>query len=163
MDGLCPIWKGILSQSFSWKKLSTETYGKCNLKQEEQFYAERGSRLKNICLSKLLTVYLPFTFRKNLNKAIYSIYGNLLASFKYRRFPCWGEIKPPTPVLRPIYFQLQRKPLWLANFYSSLFNLPSHSYGQFTIGDNEKNKTIIIFSSCFSSSGKLPVRMRCQV
>ena len=33
-------------------------------------------------------MYLPFSFRKNLNKAIYIIYGNLLP----------GEIMPPTPI-----------------------------------------------------------------
>ena len=59
--------------------------------------------------------YLPFSFRKkNLNKVRYNIYGNLLQVFNYkhRRFPSWGEIKPPTPVLQPIHFQLQRKPLY---------------------------------------------------
>ena len=30
--------------------------------------------------------------------------------------------------------------------------------GHFAIGDNEKNKTIVIFSSSLSPSGKLPVR-----
>ena len=56
--------------------------------------------------------YLPFSFRKkNLNKVRYNIYGNLLQVFNYkhRRFPSWGEIKPPTPALQPIQFQLQRK------------------------------------------------------
>ena len=54
-------------------------------------------------------------------------------------------------------FQLQRKPLYQV-IYSSLKDLPSHSQGHFAIGDNEKNKTIVIFSSSLSPSGKLPVR-----
>ena len=36
--------------------------------------------------------------------------------------------------------------------------MPSHSHEHFAIGDNEKNKTIVIFSSSLSPSGKLPVR-----
>ena len=58
-----------------------------------------------------VTVYLPSSFRKNLNKARYRIYGNLLPVFD-TEVPSWGEIvKPPTPVLQPIHLQLQRKPL----------------------------------------------------
>ena len=46
-------------------------------------------------------------------------------------------------LLQPIHFQLQRKPLYLV-IYSSLKDLSSHSHGHFAIGDNEKNKTIVI-------------------
>ena len=34
-----------------------------------------------------------------------------------------------------------------------------HSQGQFTIEDNEKNKTIVILSSSLLPSGKLPGRV----
>ena len=78
------------------------------------------------------------------------------------KVPSWGELKPQTPVLQPIHFQLQRKSLYLV-IYSSLFDLPSQSHGQLAIGDNEKNETIVIFSSSLSPSGKLLVRMWYQV
>ena len=48
--------------------------------QEEKLYAERGLRLKNLCLSNLLCI-CHFLFETNVNKAKYSIYGNLLPVF----------------------------------------------------------------------------------
>ena len=33
--------------------------------------------------------------------------------------------------------------------YSSFLDLPSHWHGQFAFGDNEKNKTIVIFVFIF--------------
>ena len=62
-------------------------------------------------------------------------------------------LAPKVPVLRrnkatissssTAHFELQRKPLYLV-IYSSLLDLPSHSHGQFAIGDNEKNMTMVI-------------------
>ena len=40
------------------------------------------------------------------------------------------------------------KPLYLV-IYSSFLDLPPHSNGQFAVGDNEKNKTIIILVFIF--------------
>ena len=48
--------------------------------QEEQLYSECGARLNNFYLSKLLCIF-PSLFAKNLNKARYNIYGNLLPVF----------------------------------------------------------------------------------
>ena len=48
--------------------------------QEELLYAECGARLNNFYLSKLLCIF-PSLFAKNLNKARYNIYANLLPVF----------------------------------------------------------------------------------
>ena len=49
--------------------------------QEEQLYAECRARLNNFYLSKLLCIF-PSLFTKNLNKARYNIYENLLPVFR---------------------------------------------------------------------------------
>ena len=36
-----------------------------------------------------------------------------------------------------------------SRFYSNNLDLPSHSHGQLAVGDNEKNKTIVIFVFIF--------------
>ena len=45
--------------------------------------------------------------------------------------------------------------------YSNFLDLPSHSHGQFTIGDNEKEKDDchVFLHLNLSPSGKLPLRM----
>ena len=106
------------------------------------------------------TVYLPFSFPKNLNKERYSMYGNLLPVFSTEGFRL--EVKythqlqyfnrsilAATKTLRYNLFKL----VWFAITLA----------GKFAIGDNEKNKTIIKFSLSLSPSGKLPVWIWCQV
>ena len=89
--------------------------------QEEQVYAERGARLKNFHSSNLLCIW-PSLFGTYLNKAKYSIYEKHLKVLKGRRFPFWGEIKPPTPELLTVHFSAALKALALGNLFK-LFRL----------------------------------------
>ena len=97
------------------------------------------------------TVILPFSFRKisqQSNKASTEIAYQLLAPkvSVFRR----NKVTNSSASTRAIpLVQLQWKPLYLV-IYSSLLDLPSHSHGNFAVGDSEKNKTIVIFSSSLS-------------
>ena len=72
----------ILAQSFSCKKLSNQrpTENTVRNTRRTTLYAECGARLNSFYLSKLLCIF-PSFFAKNLNKARYNIYGNLLPVF----------------------------------------------------------------------------------
>ena len=130
--------------------------------QEEQLYAECGTRLNNYYLSKLLCIF-PSLFTKNLNKARYNIYGNLLPVFS-TNVPVLRRNKATNSRILTYPFSAATKTFVLGIIYSSLKDLPSHSHGPFAIGDNEKNKRIAIFLHfSLSPGGKLSVRMSCQV
>ena len=81
----------------------------------------------------------------------------------FRRLPSWGEIKLPTPLSTLIDpFSAATETLVLGNliklvWFSITFARVLCHWG------NEKNKVIVIFSSSLSPSGKLPVRMWCQL
>ena len=91
------------------------------------------------------TVIVPFSFRKipqQSNIASTEIAYQVLAPKVpvFRR----NKVTNSSASTRAIHFQLQCKPLHLV-IHSSLLDLPSHSHGPFAVGDNEKNKTIVIF------------------
>ena len=108
--------------------------------QEEQLYAECGTRY----LSKLLCIFSSL-FTKNLNKARYNIYGNLLPVLALK-VPVLRRNKATNSSTSTDPFSTATKTLAKV-IYSSLKDLPSHSHGHFAIGDNKKNKTIAIFFS----------------
>ena len=108
-----------------------------------QLYTECGARLNNPFLSKLLCIF-PSLFAKNLNKARYNIYGNLLPVFS-TKVPVLRRNKATNSSTLTYPFSAATKTLVLGIIYSSLKDLPSHSHGPFAIGDNEKNKTIAYF------------------
>ena len=112
---------------FSPKSLAARNWVIRNLRriqfaiQEEQLYSEHGARLKNFHSSNLLCIW-PSLFGTYLNKAKYSIYEKHLKVLKRRRFPFWGEIKPPTPELLTVHFSAALKALALGNLFK-LFRL----------------------------------------
>ena len=92
------------------------------------------------------TVILPFSFRKisqQSNKASTEIAYQVLAP-KVPVFRRNKVINSSASTRAIPLVQLQWRPLYLV-IYSSLLDLPSHSHGQFAVGDNEKNKTITTF------------------
>ena len=85
--------------------------------QEEELYAECGTRLNNFFLSKLLCIF-PSLFAKNHNKARYNIYGNLLPVFSTEGSHLEEKYR------KPLYWVIQ----------SRLKDLPSHSHGHLPLG-----------------------------
>ena len=63
--------------------------------------------------------------------------------------PCFKGKALGTRLTSTDQFSAATKTLVLGNFFK-FGNLPSHSHEHFAIGDNEKNKTIVIFSSSIS-------------
>ena len=125
--------------------------------QEEQLYAkcgqdERTSTYQSYCVSALL-------FSKKISTKQDITSTEISYQFLARRFPLLRRNKATNSSTLTDPFSAATKTLVLGIIYSSLKDLPSHSHGPFAIGDNEKNKTIVIFSSSLSPSGKLPVRM----
>ena len=122
--------------------------------QEEQLYADCRARLKHmIYLSKLLCI-CPSLFETNLNKARYSIYGNPLPVFSTEGSLLEEKYSHANSSTSTDPFSAAMKTLVLGNLFKLV---------RFATRDNEKNKTIVIFSSSLSPSSKLPVRIRCQV
>ena len=81
------------------------------------------ARWTNICLSKLLCIcpsLLEISTKKD--RASTEISYQFLAPKVSLLF--WGGIKPPTPVLQLIHFQLQRKALYYASVNSSCAQPP---------------------------------------
>ena len=68
-----------------------------------------------------VTVYFPFSFGKKISTTQDIASTEISYQFLAPKVPLliWGEIKPPTPVLQPIHFQLQRKALYYASVNSS--------------------------------------------
>ena len=126
--------------------------------QEKQLYAERGARLKNICLSKLPCICPSlYNFRKK-SQASTEISYQFLAP----KIPVLRRNKATKPSSSTDPFSAAMKTLVLGNLFK-------HVRFAITFAravchwDNEKNKRIVIFSSSLSPSGKIPVRMWCQV
>ena len=137
---------------FSPKSLAARNWVIRNLRriqfaiQEEQVYAERGARLKNFHSSNLLCIW-PSLFGTYLNKAKYSIYEKHLKVLKGRRFPFWGEIKPPTPELLTVHFSAALKVLALGNLFK-LFRLDiTFAREVCCLDKDEENMTIVLFFS----------------
>ena len=88
----------------------------------------------------LFISYLVFAlfFNKYLKKAKCSMFGNVLPVFSTEGSRLEEKIKPPTPVLLTTYFSAAMETLKYLIIYSSFLHLPSHSHGQFAIGDTEK-------------------------
>ena len=86
--------------------------------QEEQLFAECGARWKNFYLSieKTYFVFVPFFSKPILTRQII-LSRTTLKSFYRCRFPFWGEIKPPTPVLLTVHFSAALKALVLGNLF----------------------------------------------
>ena len=134
--------------------------------QAEQLYAEWGARLNNFYLLRLLCT-IPSLFAKNLNKAGYNIYGNLLPVFLALRVPVLRRNKATNSTNSTDPFSAATKTLVLGHLLKFLKkDLQSHSHRHFAIGDNEKNKTIFIIiffifiARCQTCDVK---RMWCQV
>ena len=154
-----PIGKGILYPKVYCKKLSNQKHtANTVLTTRGTTWCWMRGEIKELLFIKV-TVYLPFSFRKNLNNAKYSIYGNLLYQFLALKVPVVRRKKPPTPVLQPSVFQL---PLYLV-IYSTLLELPPYSHKQLVIGDNEKNKGMFT-RRCGSPGrwGNPPVHIICD-
>ena len=118
------ICKGILAQSFSWKKLGNQKptgNTVCNARRTSWMRA----RWTNIYLSKLLCI-CPSLFEKKISTKQDIASTEISYQFLAPKVPLliWGEIKPPTAVLQPIHFQLQQKPLYYASVNSSCAKPP---------------------------------------
>ena len=113
-------------------------------------------RLKNFYFIKVILNSSFFFKTKNLNKAKYSISYQFLAP---KVVPVLRRNKAPTSVLIANHFSAVMKTLVLGNLFKFLRFAIMHIHEQFSIVDNEKNRTIVIFSSFLTPSGKLPVKM----
>ena len=109
-----------------------------------------------------VTVYLPFSFRKNLNKERYSIYGNLLPVFSTEGFRLEVKYTHQLQYFNRSIFSCNENEKRKGNLFKLIWFAITFA-GTYAIGDNEKNKAIIKFSLSLSPSGKFPVRIWCQV
>ena len=100
-------------------------------------------------------MYFPFSFRKEVSTKHDITSAEISYQFLALKVPVLRRNKATNSRTSTDPFSAATKTLVL--------DLPSHSHGHFAIGDNERNKTIVIFSSSLSPSGKRPVRMWCQV
>ena len=146
-------------QGYSCPKLQLQ---ETELSETHAEYSSQYKKPKNFVLNAghikehlfiKVTVYFPFSFKKISTKQD-------IASTEifYRLVPVLRTNKATNSNTSTDPFSAQRKPLYKV-IYSSLLDLTSQSHRKFAVGDNEKNKTIVIFSSSLCLSGKRPVRM----
>ena len=136
--GLSPISKGILAQSFSCKKLSNQKHTANTVRNTGRTTLcwIRG-KVKEFLFIKL-TSYLSLPFRNLSQQGKFYYLRKTLKS--RRRFPFWGEIKPPTPVLLTFHFSAELKALVLCNLFK-VFRL-AITFAR----EDEENMTIVLFS-----------------
>ena len=79
--------------------------------QEEQVYTECGARLNVTSIYLSYCVFFLYSFRKKISTKHDVTSTESPTSFSHWRFPSWGEIKPPTPVLQTIHFHFKHMPI----------------------------------------------------
>ena len=140
----------------------SETYGEYSLQcKKDNFMLNAGhdkitSIYQSYCVFSLL-----FSQKISTKHDITST--EICYQFSALKFPVSRRNKATNSSTSTDRFSAATKTLVLGNLFKFERFPMTHSHGHFAIGDNEKNKTIVIFSSSLSPSGKLPRRMWCQV
>ena len=104
-------------QGYSCPKLQlketgkSETYGEYSSQCKKNNFILNAGKMNEHLFIKV-TVYFPFSFGKKISTTQDIACTEISDQFLTPKVPLliWGEIKPPTPVLQSIHFQLQRKP-----------------------------------------------------
>ena len=104
-------------QGYSCPKLQlketgkSETYGEYSSQCKKNNFILNAGKMNEHLFIKV-TVYFPFSFGKKISTTQDIACTEISYQFLTPKVPLliWGEIKPPTPVLQSIHFQLQRKP-----------------------------------------------------
>ena len=113
--------------------------------QAEQLYAECRARLNNFYLLRLLCTF-PSFFAKNLNKAGYNIYGNLLPVFLALRVPVLRRNKATNSTTSTDPFSAATRTLVLGHLFKFLKKDLQHiCTGILPLGMNKTIFIIIFF------------------
>ena len=118
-------------QGYSCPKLQlketgkSETYGEYSTQCKKNNFILNAGKMNEHLFIKV-TVYFPFSFGKKISTTQDIACTEISYQFLTPKVPLliWGEIKPPTPVLQSIHFQLQRKPCIM---HQSIPSAPSPS------------------------------------
>ena len=95
-----------------------------------------------------LTLYLSLSFRNKCWQSKIKLLRKPAKRFERRRFPFWRKNKATNS--HPLFNCNEN--LEFVNLFTLLKDFPSYSHGKFDVGDNEKNKTIVILVLIFIPS-----------